>query len=532
MSNKDQPQLDILKKYLGLLFSWHKLIVACVLLAVSAGFFFYLQQPEIYQSSASIIYQEQQINPSRLSPDTEMEMGEMVNTVSQQVMSRKNLEEMIGRFNLYQRMHTELPTEEVIERFREDIEVSMDRGRGNVFSVSFQGRDPERVKQVANALASKFIEENLRFREGRARDTASYIQDELEMAKERLNEKEAQMRDYRRKHYNEMPEQRESNVNRLNSLQERYNSLQNNIYNVEQTRALVAEQLEVRRNAERQDAAAAAAADSDSEEDQAGPAEQLAEARSQLQELLTRYTSEHPEVKRQERRIRRLESEVEAMQMQAAVDPDAGQSDEAAAASSSDPRIAELAARLGEIDVSLKTMRKEAEKVRRQMEQHQEWIDAAPAVEAEWSALTRDYEELRQYHDELLSRSLSADAAQNLEVRQKGSQFKVVDSAYLPKVPMKGTFLKILLLAVFAGLAGGGGTVLGLAFVDSSFKEADDVENYLGLPVSCALPLIVTEAEKKRNRIKNILWSCFFMLWFIGLSAAAVYFWQQGEIII
>ncbi|MFP3980724.1 MAG: GumC family protein [Desulfobacterales bacterium] len=529
MNDKNPPQLDILKKYLGLLFSWRKFIVACVLLAVSAGFFFYLQQPEIYRSSASIIYQEQRVNPSRLSPDSEMQMGEMVNTVSQQVMSRKNLEEMISRFNLYQRMHAELPTEEIIERFRENIEVSMERGRGNVFSVSFTGRDPDRVKQVANALASKFIEENLRFREERARDTAAYIQDELEMAKKRLNEKEAQMRDYRREHYNEMPEQREANVNRLNALQERYNSLQNNIYNVEQTRALVAEQLEVRRNAESR---GDAAADADSEDAPAGPVEELAEARSQLQELLTRYKPEHPEVKRLERRIGRLETEVDAMYAAVDSDNDGVQSDEAAAAGSRDPRIAELAARLGEIDVSLNTMRQEAEKVRRQMEQYQAWIDGAPAVEAEWSALTRDYEELRQYHDELLSRSLAAEAAQNLEVRQKGSQFKVVDSAYLPKVPMKGTFLKILMIAVFVGLAAGAGTVVGLDFVNSSFKDAGDVENYLGLPVACALPLIVTEAEKKRNRIKNILWSGFFMLWFIGLAAAAAYFWQQGEIII
>lgn len=529
MNNKQQPQLDILKKYLGLLFSWHKLIVACVLLAVSAGFFFYLQQPETYRSSASIIYQEQRVNPSRLSPDTEMQMGEMVNTVSQQVMSRKNLEEMIGRFNLYENMQTELPTEEIIERFRENIEVSMDRARGNVFSVSFTGRDPDRVKQVTNALASKFIEENLRFREERARETAAYIQDELEMAKKRLNEKEAQMRDYRRKHYNEMPEQREANMNRLNALQERYNSLQNNIYNVEQTRALVAEQLEVRRKAQSQ---GAAAADTDSGQAPAGPAEELAAARSRLQELLTRYTSEHPEVKRLERRIERLESEVEAMQAAVEKEGEEGESGEAAAAASSDPRIAELASRLNEIDVNLKTMRKEAEKVRRQMEQYQAWIDAAPAVEAEWSALTRDYEELKQYHDELLSRSLAAEAAQNLEVRQKGSQFKVVDSAYLPKTPIKGTFLKILMIALFAGLAAGAGTVVGLDFVNSSFKGPEDVENYLGLPVACALPLIVTETEKKRNRIKNILWSCFFVIWFAGLTAAVAYFWQQGEIII
>ena len=247
---------------------------------------------------------------------------------------------------------------------------------------------------------------------------------------------------------------------------------------------------------------------------------------------MARYTPEHPEVKRLERRIERLESEAEAAQTAIKPEGDERQSGETVSANIRNSRISELANQLRQIDIKLKTMRKEAEKVQRQMEQYQGWIDSAPAVEAEWSALTRDYEELKQYHDELLSRSLAAEAAQNLEVRQKGSQFKIVDSAYLPKVPMKGTFLKVLLIAVFAGLALGGTTVAGLDFVNSSFKEAEDVEDYLGLPVACALPLIVTETEQKRNRIKSVLWSCFFMVWFIGLTAAAAYFWHQGEIII
>ncbi|MCF8096143.1 MAG: hypothetical protein K9J79_12375, partial [Desulfobacteraceae bacterium] len=206
---KEQPQLDILKKYLKLLLNRYRLIAACVLLAVSAGIFVYLYQPEIYQSSASIMYQEQKITPSKFSQDSKQQMQEMVNTISQQVLSRTNLEKVIKEFNLYAHMRQNLPIEDVIERMRENhVEISLHQGKGNVFSVAFKGRDPRTVMRVTNSLASKFIEENLRIREEQARERASYIQDELRMAKERLNKKEAQMRDYKLKHYNEMPQQR------------------------------------------------------------------------------------------------------------------------------------------------------------------------------------------------------------------------------------------------------------------------------------------------------------------------------------
>src|SRR6056297_561847 len=145
-------QIDLIRKYINLLAGGHKWIVCCVLLAVSGALYFYVNKPEIYRSSASIVYQEQQINPSRFSQDQRMDVSEMLNTVSQQVMSRGNLEEMIREFDLYSHRRNNAPIEDVIERMREDaIEVER-QGRGNVFRVSFKGRNPETVRAVTNEL--------------------------------------------------------------------------------------------------------------------------------------------------------------------------------------------------------------------------------------------------------------------------------------------------------------------------------------------------------------------------------------------
>jgi len=521
--NTTHSQVDILNKYINLFISRYKFIVVCLLIAVSASPIFYLNIPRAYQSSASIIYKEQNINPSRMAPDEGMQVQEMVNTVTQQVLSRTNLEKVIKNFNLYADMQKIVPIEDIIEKLREkDIEVSVQRNRGNVFSVSFRGIDPQKVMKVTNELAAKFIEENMRVREERAKATASYIQDELRMSKETLHDKESQMRDYKLKFYNEMPEQRAANMNRLNALQEQFQAIQSSIHDREQTRLLVAEQLEIRKNIR----SAAAGPDSEGyETDSDRLWSELETARNTRQELLARYTSEHPNVKRIEKQISQLESELKKLK-----EPGSGFAIDGPAAS--DDRIQELALQSKEIELDLKILREQSKNNLNQIKTYQKWIEAAPIHEAEWSSLTRDYDELKRYHDTLLSQSLAAEAASSLERHQKGSQFKIIDPAYLPVTPDKGPFRIIFLASIFIGLATGMGLILGFDLMDTSFKDKKEIEDCLKLSVTCALPLLVTETEKKRKKTNDRIWNCIFVAWLLALIGATIYFRHLGLLIL
>ena len=525
--NNEQSQADLLKKYLNLFFEWHRLILFCLLVAVSGGYAFYLNAPDIYESNASVMYQQQRVNPSSMSPDDERRIEEMVNTVAEQVMSRSSLERVIREHGLYSEMREDMPIEDVIARMRsQDISVNIDRGRGNVFSVSYRGPDPEKTMRVTNTLASLFIEENLRYREERAADTTRYIQEELRMSKEVLEEKEAKMRDYKMQHYNEMPEQRASNMNRLNALQEQYQTTQSRINDLEQTRLLISEQIETRRDMGR---LAAGSVGSEGNGRPAGERDELSEARRELRDMLSRYTPEHPAVRRAETRVRQLESEQSALIAGAREREDAG-AEQDLEPEVRDPRIAELTTQLREIELNLRNLRRDARETRERMAQYQEWIDAAPVREAEWSALTRDYDELRTYHDNLLAQSLSAEAAESLEKRQQGSQFRVIDPAFRPTTPSKGSFLNILIMAAGLGGVAGIGLVMGFSMLDTSFRDARDLESYLQIPITCAVPELVTPAEKRRKLAKNILWVLFFAAWIAAIGAVTVYLYLEGVI--
>ena len=110
------------------------------------------------------------------------------------------------------------------------------------------------------------------------------------------------------------------------------------------------------------------------------------------------------------------------------------------------------------------------------------------------SNLARDYQNTKESYQSLLKKSQEAEQAENLERRQKGEQFKVIDSARIPEKPIKGKIIKILLFGLLAGMGFG----LGMAFVreqmDRSFRDAADLEATMEVKVLANIPKIQKKA--------------------------------------
>ncbi len=89
-----------------------------------------------------------------------------------------------------------------------------------------------------------------------------------------------------------------------------------------------------------------------------------------------------------------------------------------------------------------------------------------------------------------------------------------------------------MLAALGLGLALGGGLALFLEMGDTSFRDAEDLENFLDLPVVCSLPLIVSDKEKKLSRLKTIGWFILFLISLAALTAVMVHYYNSGRIIL
>ncbi|MDA8160965.1 MAG: Wzz/FepE/Etk N-terminal domain-containing protein [Desulfobacteraceae bacterium] len=533
----EQEQRLQLKKYLDLFARRKKIVLSFVLAALFVGLGLYLVMPKVYESTAMLMYEEAKINPvNKLSPEAQAKTQEMVATLTQQVESRTSLEAIIKQFDLYQKMRQQLPMEDVIDQMRKGaIKIIQSSGQGAVFKVSFDGAEPKKVMQVTNALAARFVEENLRYREERATETSAYVGDELKLAKEEMDKKDALMRDYKLKYYNEMPQQFTANSERLTALQDQMQKNRDSAQGLERTKVLIQEQITLRKEALAGQLAGlglpALGTKGMGGSALPAPVSELAQARQQLADLKLRYTEDHPEVKRLENKVAALERSAAAQDKKTTVGAGGG-SEAQSPGQLHDSQLEQLVMQLKKADLDIATLNQDNEALKKQVDQYQKWLGMTPVREAEWNALTRDYQQLKAHYDQLVSQNLQAGSAESLERRQKGSQFKIVDSAYLPEKPVKPDFKKVMLGALFAGLALGGGLVALLEVQDSSFRDVSELEAVLGLPVICAISRIRNELDLRRERRRAMIWWTILALALLVLLAALAYLYKTGRIIV
>ena len=515
----DIKQRQLVNKYLDLFFRRKIFIFAVLLLSLPIGLGIYLTTPKEYQSSSLLSYQRQGISPNKLSPDLESKLRDIVNTLSQVVTSRTNLEKIINDLDLYPEERKILPIEDVIELFRKKIEVIPSR-QGEVFTVSYSGGDPDKVVKATNAIATKFIEENLKYRQEKATDTSTYTSQELESAKKVMDAQENAMRDYKLQNYDEMPEHREANISRLTALQNQYQKKQESIQDLEKTLVLIQDQMNNRRMLIQQ--SAGPVGDGNVPDNKMS----LASLRSTLDALSLKYTDKHPEVIR----IRKL---IEKMEKEGGTGKNSQSTGSAAAqAKTYDPVLLQLETQQKGVRLNIASLENEKNQLNKLIGQYEKFVAAAPTREAEWSSLTREYGQLKKHYDNLVTQNLQAESMLSLEQQQRGSQFKIEDSARSSGKPIKPDFLKIMAMTVMAGLGFGIAATLVLDFFDASFRDPETLKPTLGIPLLITIPYIDTRAELKRKSVNAVFVGSVFLLGGGVIVTLFVLAWLRGLIIV
>jgi len=529
----DLKQSLQVRLYIDIVLRKKVFIIACLLLGIAIGLGVTVKTPRQYRATALLSYQRQKINPGKMAPDVSEKISEMVSTLTQLVTSRTDLEKMIKDFGLYKGARQKLPMEDVVDMMRNNISIRPS-SRGDTFTISFTGGVPNQVVKVTNSLAAKFIEENLKYREDRATETSSYAKNEMQMAKAVLDKKEAAMRDYKLKYYNEMPEQRQANLSRLNSLQEQNQGVQVNIQDLERTRVMLQQQITERKNVLTSELSSIN--EQKNEEVAKGqtvnesPAQRLERLKRFYNSLLLRYTDKHPEVIRIHRMIEKLEKEMGGQQTN--TDKTNLSKDRNKNHFETDPLMANLLLQMRKLDVNVNNLNREKDHLNDLIKKYEEWVTNTPKREAEWASITREYGELKKHFNSLVARDLQAQSVLHIEQKQKGSQFRIEDPARLPEKPYSPNFYKIMGMSIAISLVLGCGIALTETLLDSSFKDVTDVETYLNLPVVCSIPYIYTEKESIRGKVASIAQVIVFVVSLLLLSGAFLYFLKLGRIIL
>lgn len=464
---------------------WY-IIIPVIVVMIGAVLYAYTS-PKLYRSSTLILITPQKVPEAFVRPTVTSTIGERLQSIGQEIMSRTRLEQIISELKLYQEEIKSGSLEGVVELMRKNIQVEI-KGREGYFTISYIGKDPKVVTVVTNKLASLFIEENLKLREQQAQGTSEFLSTELQATKVKLEEQEKMIAHFKRQFMGELPEQRDANLRILEQLQLQYQRISDSLRAAQDRKLFFQKQLS---DLELVIASEESARGTSSltGRNKSSQETQLEQLKNQLSDLQTKYTEKHPDIQIVRRRIAELEAEIGKVKSE----KEKGLK-EGGKGLSVDPRHNEIKDRLIGTEKEMERLKEEDAKIRAQMAKYSERVEKTFGRELEISNLTRDYQNAKETYQSLLRKSQEAQQAENLERRQKGEQFKVIDPARTPGMPFKPDIPKILLFGLLLGIGSGFGLAFFREQMDRSFRDAEDLEATLGLKVIANIPKIEKEA--------------------------------------
>ena len=458
--------------------------------------------PNRYRSETVILVVPQQVPESYVRSTVTSKIEDRLQSISQQILSRTRLERIIQDFNLYERERQVGIMEDVVEKMR-SRDIRVDTLKGDAFRIAFIGDNPVTVMRVTDRLASHFIDENLRDREILAQGTSQFLTVQLEDARRRLIEQEKKLEEYRLRHSGELPSQAAGNLQQVQNLQVQVQNVVESLNRDVDRKLIIERALADLKAADAQAVASATPAAPGDNSDQPVTV-QLAAAEKYLSELQLRLTPEHPDVIRLKRRITGLKQRAEAEALAAPLSPEST-APRTPAQILQRNRERALQLELESLDRQIANKRAEEQRLRGLAAGYQARIEAVPARETELTELMRDHETVQKMYTDLLAKNEESKIAANLERRQIGEQFKILDSARPAEKPFSPNRVQINLLGVVGGLMFGLALAGFLEYRDASFRSQDDVTIVLSLPVLAQIPLIATPLELLRVRRRRLI---------------------------
>jgi polysaccharide chain length determinant protein (PEP-CTERM system associated) len=423
------------------------------------------------------------------------DLNERVENISEQTLSRTSLQPLVERYGLFKKEASHLSLDELIVLLQKAVELTpikpIVRSREETvpgFKISVTLDDPHVAQQVCADIASMFVDENLRQREHTAQGTTSFLRDQLQDAQRNLNEQDAKLAAFKRKYAGMLPDELQTTLNMLGPLQSQLEAVTQALNRAQEDKTYTESVLEQQVQAWEINKALKLGMTPGGATDSASLEKRLSNLQDYLAGLRSHYTEDFPEVISVKAQIEVLRKQIR----EAAAGPEPKVSAKAGEKSKEPepPAIQQLRAQAHAYADEIQANTLEQRRLTDQIKEYEGRLQMSPVVEQEYKRVSRDYQTALQFYNDLLAKSDQSGMATDLERRQQGEQFRVVDSANLPDKP---SFPNRLLFAIGGegiGLAVG----LGLAFLqemaDKRIRTEAEIEFYIGARPLALIPAI------------------------------------------
>jgi len=459
-----------------------------LLLCIALGAAAVAVWPKKYLSRATIGMQSATLAPDLLRGVSSMDPAERQRAIQQLLLSPTVLERVIREEGI----NRSKPAADVAlwlrDNLAQNIEVPtpigasagrIDPTRGiDLFYIGYTDGDAERAQRITNRVASVFVEENSKAQVVKTQNTSEVLEQAVADSQARLADLENKLRAKKQNYMGRLPEQIGSNVQMVNGARSQLESLSMQIRSEQDHLSMVESQLDAMRQGSGVEGMtssslnAVQAAQKHLDELQG----QLAAARANT------WTDKHPEVIRLQEEIKQARSELAASKVT--------QPSNQAELLKADPIYRGKVQERDMARLHIRELQNASAAAQRQIGEYQVRVESAPVVEQELTSLEREYTLEKVRYGDLTTRYQQARVAEDVVRKQGGERFSVLYPADYPKSPIEPKPLRIMALAIVAGLVLGAGAALGREFLDRSVHDTRALQNEFEVPVLGEIPRI------------------------------------------
>ena len=529
-----------------------KAFIIAFLLIFMIGISIALLLPPIYTSEAMIRIEDQEIPENFVKSTITDYAEERIEKINQQILIRPKLLEIIDEFNLYPDSRDKKTPSELVKKIKKDISLqkiaaqwqNKEAGRPIAatvaFSLSFDGEDPVIVQKVANKLSKLYLEEDIKKRGKLAAGTTDFLKIELGRLGTEISRHEKIISDFKQNHLRELPDDRGYNLQAIARLERELDKADSRQQLLEERRVLLQAQLI---NVEPLTPIIISG-----ENFALNPAERLKKLRLELMSLQSIYSEKHPDIRKKKKEIMKLEKqvmesddhvekikrlkqlEVKLASAQAKLgskhpDVKAIKSEIAilkkqvgnlatenfkakvSEENPDNPFYITLKTQLETIGMEIKALQEDRRELTSDIDEYQKRIENAPVNEKELSALTRDYQQLKQKYAEISNKLMSSELVQQMEGKEKGDRFNITSPAYLPLEPSKPNRLMIIVLSFAFAIGISTAFVAFQEYIDNSIKTPNQLKQLTNTPIFSTISYVESDDEKREKRVKKLIWA-------------------------
>ena len=420
----------------------------------------------VYRSTAVIVIDPPQVSSGYVTdagkPRDSLSVADQLEALEYRAFNQERREELIRKYGLYG-YGPGKPIEPRVALMKSKIDLVVPQDTivyesarpGNrapdVLNISYEYDDPVIAQSVTQELADSYVDEGYRERIERAHDATRFLSSQAGEARSRLDAKDSEIKELERQYEGSLPEELGPNLAELARLQDQL--------------SMIDQQMLTERVAPRTSEAGVATS----------PQQELTMLQLRLNQLHLEYSDEYPDVVQLKQEIADLKGRIDSEAAGAASAPASG----------------------SEVSLGQSRLERESEIDAAKIEALKSRIAITPIHGQELAALQHDYDSLAAEYHGLFNKAITAQLDENLEKRHQDERLRVLQPASLPRQPIRPHRLTTGIVGLFLSALAAVALPFGLYFTDTSFKDIEELQNELSIPVIAAIPIIPMPAERR-----------------------------------